>query len=98
MLTVGIIFVGLSSLVAIANIIAGVTRMVRKRKGLPGKGSLIHVMSIVFSIMAYYAAGGTLGLWVFIPALADPATLFILAAPVILLRMRKHAGIEREDA
>ena len=98
LLAIGIVFCALSCLIAIANIITGITRMVRRRKGLPNRPqSLIHVLSIVFSIMACIFAGNTLGFWVFIPAIIDPATLFVLAAPVILLRMRRQARGERKD-
>ena len=96
MLTIGIIFTALSCLIAITNIVTGISRTVRKRKGLPAKGSFIHVLSIVFSIMAYVFAGDTLRFWVFIPALADPATFFLFVAPVLLLRMRKQAEIQRK--
>lgn len=71
--------------------------MVRKRKNLPGRRpSMIHILSIAFSIIAYICAGNTLGLWVFIPAIADPATFFILIAPILLLRARKQEQSERK--
>ncbi len=93
---VGIAFAALSCLVCVTNIVNSVLRMVRKRKGYEGRrGSNIHVLSIVFSIMAYVFAGDTLGAWVFIPAVLDPATLFIIAAPVLLLRMKKKAEQEK---
>ena len=92
MLVAGIIFCALSCLIATANIIVGVSGMVRKRRGLQGhRPSMIHILSIVFSIIAYICAGNTLGPWVFIPAVLDPATFFILAAPILLFRMRRRA-------
>jgi len=98
LLIVGIVFCVLSCLVAIANIVVGIGGMVRKRTGLPGRRpSMIHLLSIVFSIVAYICAGSTLGPWVFIPAIIDPATFFILAAPILLLRMRKQAHNERKE-
>lgn len=98
LLIVGIVFCALSCLVALANIIVGIAGMVRKRKGLPGRRpSMIHLLSIVFSIVAYVCAGSTLGFWVFIPAVIDPATFFILAAPILLLRARKKECSERKE-
>jgi hypothetical protein len=97
LLIAGIVFFALSCLIAIGNMAISVSRYVRKRKGLPdGRQSLVHVLSIVFSIMAYSTAGNTLGPWVFIPAIVDPATLFILAAPFLLRRMRRQAQSERK--
>lgn len=98
MVIVGIAFAVLSSFVCLANIANSVLRMVRKRKGSARRTtSNIHVLSIVFSVMAYVFAGDVLGAWVFVPALIDPATLFLLAAPIILMRMRKQALNERKD-
>lgn len=93
----GIIFLSLSCLIAIANIIVGIAGMVRKHRGLPGRRpSMIHILSIAFSITAYICAGNTLGPWVFIPAILDPATYFIIAAPILLFRMRRQAHSERK--
>jgi len=93
MSAVGFVFFGLSCFICVTNIVNGVLRMIRKRRGeTPRRGSNIHVLSIVFAIMAYVFAKDTLGAWVFIPAVIDPATLFIFAAPVLLFRMRKANG------
>ncbi|OPY00244.1 MAG: hypothetical protein A4E60_02409 [Syntrophorhabdus sp. PtaB.Bin047] len=90
---IGIAFLALSCLVCVTNIISYAMRMVKKRRGeTHRRSSTIHVLSIVFSVMAYVFAGDTLGAWVFIPAILDPATLFILAAPILLLRMKRGAG------
>lgn len=95
---IGIAFVVLASFVCLANIVSSVLRMVRKRKGISRRtASNIHVLSIVFSVMAYVFAGDTLGAWVFIPAVIDPATLFLFAVPILLMRMRKQAENERKD-
>ncbi len=96
MSTVGFVFFGLSCFICTTNIVNGIVRMVRKRRGeTVRKGSNIHVLSIVFAIMAYVFAKDTLGAWVFIPAVIDPATLFIFAAPILLVRMRKANGQEQ---
>jgi Mn2+/Fe2+ NRAMP family transporter len=97
MLYIGIAFAALSCLVCVTNIISYAMRMVKKRRGeTHRKSSAIHVLSIVFSIMAYVFAGDTLGGWVFIPAVLDPATLFILAAPILLIRMKKEGGRQQD--
>lgn len=90
MLAIGIVFTALSCLVCVTNIVNSIARMVRKRKGKAQRGgSNIHVLSIAFSIMAYVFAKDSLGAWVFIPAVVDPAALFILAAPFLLFRRIK---------
>jgi len=97
MLPIGIAFAALSCLVSVTNIVSYILMMVKKRRGETyRKGSSIHVLSIVFSIMAYVFAGDTLGAWVFVPAIVDPATLFILAAPILLIRMKKEAGRQQD--
>ncbi len=97
MSTVGFVFFGLSCFICLTNIVNGIERMVRKRRGVTvRRGSNIHVLSIVFAIMAYVFAKDTLGAWVFIPAVIDPATLFIFAAPILLFRMRKEDGQEQD--
>jgi hypothetical protein len=97
MLSIGIAFLALSCLVSVTNIVNYALSIVKKRRGeVYRKGSAIHVLSIVFSIMAYVFAGDTLGVWVFIPAILDPATLFILAAPILLIRMIREAERSRD--
>ncbi|HOD75600.1 MAG TPA: hypothetical protein PKJ17_06200 [Syntrophorhabdaceae bacterium] len=94
---IGMAFAGLSCLVCVANIVNYTLRMVKKKRGetTHRRTSTIHVLSIVFSIMAYVFAGDTLGAWVFIPAVLDPATLFILAAPILLIRVKRRADREQ---
>ena len=97
MSAVGFVFFGLSCFICVTNIVNGALRMIRKRRGETSRrGSNIHVLSIVFAIMAYVFAKDTLGAWVFIPAVIDPATLFIFAAPILLFRMRK-ANEQEQD-
>ncbi len=97
MLPIGIAFAALSCLVSVTNIVSYTLTMVKKRRGKTyRKGSAIHVLSIVFSIMAYVFAGDTLGAWVFVPAIVDPATLFILAASILLIRVKKEAGRQQD--
>ena len=97
MLSIGIAFAALSCLVCVTNIVSYIMRMVRKRRSETARrrSSTIHVLSIVFSIMAYIFAGDTLGAWVFIPAVLDPATFFILAAPILLIRVKRRADREK---
>lgn len=93
----GIVFFALSCLIAAANMVIGISGYVRKRRGVQKRRqSLIFVLSIVFSIMAYSTAGNTIGFWVFIPAIVDPATLFLIAAPFLLHKMRRQAQNERK--
>lgn len=88
---IGIAFAALSCLVCVTNIVSYTMRMVKKRRGeTHRKGSAIHVLSIVFSIMAYVFAGDTLGAWVLIPAVLDPATLFIPAAAFLIIRLKRE--------
>jgi hypothetical protein len=99
LLIVGIVFCALSCLIAIANIVVGIAGTVRKRRGLPTRHpSMVYVLSIVFSIVAYICAGSTLGLWVFMPATIDPATFFLFAAPVLLLKTRRQSGNGQEGS
>ncbi len=98
MQTIGIVFVCLASLVCLINIATNVSFMFRKRKDPAAfKRSHIHVLSIVFSIMAYAFAKDALGAWVFIPAIADPATIFIFMAPVLLFHRIKKNGARPND-
>lgn len=95
---IGIAFAALSCLVCVTNIVNYTLRMMKKRRGETyGKSSGIHVLSMVFSIMAYVFARDSLGAWVFIPAILDPATLFIFAAPILLFRTRGKAGRQQDQ-
>lgn len=93
MLAIGVAFVCLSCFICLTNIVNNVSWMIRKRKDPAAhKRSNIHLMSIVFSIMAYAFAKDTLGAWAFVPAIADPATIFIFLTPVLLFRRLKKDG------
>lgn len=94
---IGITFFVLSSLICLLNITNSVLRMVRKRRGTSRRtGSNIHVLSLVFSIMAYVFAGARFGLWVFIPVILDPANLFLFLAPFLIAKRLNKSGKNRQ--
>ena len=98
MTTIGIVFLFLSCLICLLNIVNNVSWVIRKRKDpAANKRSNIHVLSIVFSIMAYSFAKNSLGLWAFIPAVIDPATIFIFLTPALLYHRLKKGGPGRHD-
>lgn len=98
MTTIGIVFLCLSCLICLLNIVNNVSWVIKKRKDPQvNKRSNIHVLSVVFSIMAYSFAKNSLGLWAFIPAIIDPATIFIFLAPALLYHKLKKGGPRRDN-
>ncbi len=98
MTTIGTAFLCLSCLICLLNIVNNISWVIRKRKDPSAhKRSNIHVLSIVFSIMAYTFAKNELGLWVFIPAIIDPAAIFIFLTPALLYHRLKKGNPRRDN-
>jgi len=81
----GIVFLLLSSLVALGNFCDCMMTEMRRRRGVGGGYSSVPVLSLLFSTFAWLLARQEIGAWAFLPALLDPANLLPIFASSILL-------------
>lgn len=83
MIYVAYVCLGLSTLVAFANLAGCIGAVRRKRIGVDRGYSTVPLVSLVFSFGAWAMGGDVIGLAAFLPALADPGTWVIVVSVVL---------------
>jgi hypothetical protein len=81
----GIVFLLLSSLVALCNICDCVAGELRRRMGAGAGYANLPMLSLFFSTLAWLLARQKIGAWAFLPALLDPGNLMPVFASIVLL-------------
>jgi hypothetical protein len=82
---VGIVFVLLASLVAVANLSGTYQAIQLQRKGIQKGYSSVPLLSLMFSILALGALYRSIGYWPLLPAALDPGTWSVLVLPFYLV-------------
>ncbi len=69
----------------LVNIGGSVSARMDAKKGIERGYTYSPIISLVFSILAWFTGGDELGLYVFIPTILDPGTWLLVIAPFVLI-------------
>jgi len=83
--TIGVAFLALASLIAVANLIGCFRALRRKHLGIDKGYSSIPLLSILFSLVGLAVFRNVIGYWALLPAAIDPGTWSIVILPFYLL-------------
>lgn len=95
MIYVAFAFLGLSALLAFANIAGIIGAVAKQRRGIDEGYSSVPLFSLLFSLVAWALAKDTIGLWAFVAAAIDPGTWMLLGLPRVFFG---RGGFLRPDA
>jgi|ERR1019366_10485717 hypothetical protein len=88
---ISIVFLVLASMVVFFQYAALIEFYIRSRRGDPGGHSVLPIMSLFFSLLAWAYGYETFGLWAFLPAILDPGTWVLVFLPFVLFHIWRNS-------
>ena len=98
-LLIGFTAFALAALIAIGNWGGCIAASRRKKHGGSGGYSSVSLISIICSVIAWFAIKQEIGVWSFAPAAIDLGTICLVAWPFFLLKesFRKRRALKAEQ-